>query len=114
MPGYRAPVSLVTVLELEQSKGFAAGQPEQTRYLIRSQNDCYQVDAWLKFVSPLRLIWLAFIAVTFVSSFVCVFSQAVCWPFVRYEERLGQRKAHQDAERIEAEGDGNGGDKKGT
>jgi hypothetical protein len=101
LPGLSAPVNLVTVLELQQSKGFTSGRPEKTRYLIKSQNDRYQVDEWLKFVSIFRIVWALFLLASFVATILCVAGQAVCWPLVGLEERWGAKKAHQKAEKIE-------------
>ncbi|KAL9086465.1 MAG: hypothetical protein Q9165_007081 [Trypethelium subeluteriae] len=54
MPLYRADVKLVTVLQLEYQKTNA-------KYYIKSQNDLYQTDQFVKFVLPYGgpiLVWV--------------------------------------------------------
>lgn len=45
VPFYYAPVNLTTVIKLQRNR-------TDNKYYIRSQNDLYQVDQWIKFLLP--------------------------------------------------------------
>ena len=96
LPFYKAPVSLVTVLSLERDEA-----SQKTAYLIRAQNDRYQVDEWIKFVSVFRVLWLAVVVWGVVASLACVAGQAALQPVVWAEERWSERKAHRNVKSIE-------------
>ena len=99
LPGYRANVHLVTVLNLERNQDGTHNRPV---YRIAAQNDRYQVDEWIKFVSIFRILWAFWMMAAFAATLACVAGQAVSWPLVRAEDWWGAKKAHATAERIEA------------
>ncbi|KAF2495594.1 hypothetical protein BU16DRAFT_527387 [Lophium mytilinum] len=70
VPFYKAPVSLVTVLQLER---------RDKKYYIASQNDLYQTDEFVKFVAPwggasLVRLW------QLVATPFCVLGVWLLWP----------------------------------
>ena len=82
IPFYYAPVSLVTVLQLNHNKA-------DGKYYIESQNDLYQVDQFIKFVFPggWLLVWLwQFWATAF-----CLLGAVALWPVSFVEEWMGQK-----------------------
>ncbi|OCK80022.1 hypothetical protein K432DRAFT_382570 [Lepidopterella palustris CBS 459.81] len=88
VPFYKAPVALVTVLQLNRNK-------TDGKYYIESQNDLYQVDQFVRFVWPggWILVWIwQFMAMLF-----CLAGALVFWPIsvveewaIKREERLMQ------------------------
>ncbi|KAF2477971.1 uncharacterized protein BDR25DRAFT_179543, partial [Lindgomyces ingoldianus] len=77
IPFYRAPVSLVTVLQLNHNKGNGL-------YYIHSQNDLYQVDQFVKFVAPggWVIVWMW----QFLATLFCLLGAAALWPVSVAEE----------------------------
>ncbi|KAF2739418.1 hypothetical protein EJ04DRAFT_484221 [Polyplosphaeria fusca] len=82
VPFYRAPVKLVTVLELRHNKG-------DGKYYITSQNDLYQVDQFVKFVAPggWVLVWLW----QFWATLFCLLGAVALWPVSVVEEWVGRK-----------------------
>ncbi|KAF2115230.1 hypothetical protein BDV96DRAFT_599597 [Lophiotrema nucula] len=84
VPFYRAPVKLVTVLELKHNKG-------DNLYYIDSQNDLYQVDQFVRFIAPgfgKILVWMW----QFWATFFCLLGAATLWPISLVEEYMGSEK----------------------
>ena len=78
-----ASVSLVTVLQLVPST--AGGKK---RYLIRSQNDLYQVNEFVKFVSLFGVLSVMVIAFQLLATGFCVLGALVGWPVSWVEENV--------------------------
>lgn len=84
IPFYRAPVSLVTVITLERNR-------DDGKYYIRSQNDLYQVDEFVRFLLPPGwiLVWLWH----FWATLFCVLGAIALWPVTIVEQWFGQERA---------------------
>ena len=78
-----ASVSLVTVLQLLPTT--AGGKK---RYLIRSQNDLYQVNEYLKFVSLFGVLSVMVMAFQLVATGLCVLGAVAGWPISWVEENV--------------------------
>ncbi|KXJ92231.1 hypothetical protein Micbo1qcDRAFT_233521 [Microdochium bolleyi] len=57
--------------------GDGPGHSNNKRFYIKGQEDHYQVDQWLKFVSPLSLLWVLW---QFFATLLCVLGVAFLWP----------------------------------
>ena len=85
IPFHRSPVNLTTVLHLTRS-------PTSKKYLIRSQNDLYQVDQFVRFFLPwgmgstLVSLWHAW------ATFFCVVLAWIFAPFLRLEQAWAERR----------------------
>lgn len=77
VPFYRAPVKLVTVLQLEYNK-------HNDRYYIASQNDLYQVDQFVRFFAPGG--WILVQMWQFWATFFCLLGAIALWPISFAEE----------------------------
>ena len=90
VPGFSAPVKLVTLLELtstlQPSSRSSVNGP--TRYLIKSQNDLYQVNEFVKFFSVFRVIWVFVLVWQFVATAMCVLGAVVFSPMSWVEENV--------------------------
>ena len=78
-----ASVSLVTVLQL-----LPATAGGKKRYLIRSQNDLYQVNEYLKFVSLFGVLSVMVMAFQLVATGLCVLGAVAGWPISWVEENV--------------------------
>jgi hypothetical protein len=94
VPTHRSDVSLVTVLQLVRDESDKSNK----KYYIRSQNDLYQTDQFIKFVFPwggehLVLLW------HFIATFFCVLAALIFAPFTQlmqaYSERQNQGSSQQ-------------------
>ncbi|MCJ1477448.1 hypothetical protein MMC13_006119 [Lambiella insularis] len=85
IPGFRAPVKLVTVLQLVRAPASSKAQP---LYLIASQNDLYQVNECVKFFSVLRIVWLFVLVWQFIATGFCVLGAILCSPISWMEENV--------------------------
>ena len=56
------------------------------KYLIHSQNDLYQVNEFVKFVSPFGILGLVVLVWQFVNTLLCVLGTWVFWPVSWVEE----------------------------
>jgi hypothetical protein len=102
VPFYKAPVKLVTVLQLVQGQAHADGsfacrsltdsngkskssedtsanhederngEPDKPLYWIQSQNDLYQTTEWIKFIAPWGFGVLAVVLWQFFATTLCV------------------------------------------
>jgi len=118
IPGYSAPVALVTVLKLVPSPPASTSkyplpspssptpspsnpavsntpatlsQPAhraKTTYLIASQNDLYQVNEFVTFWSPLRVLWVAVLALQWMATAACVLGTVLGAPVSWAEENV--------------------------
>jgi len=77
VPFYLAPVNLVTVLQLERDK-------KMQKYLIRSQNDLYQVDEFVRFFWFGGYIFVC--AWQVCASSFCLIGALLLWPQTWVEE----------------------------
>ena len=80
VPLHRTDVQLVTVLELEHQKS-------NGKYYIKSQNDLYQTDQFVKFVLPYGgpiLVWLW----QTIATLSCVLLALLFWPLTAFEEYM--------------------------
>ncbi|KAH7030881.1 uncharacterized protein B0I36DRAFT_115412 [Microdochium trichocladiopsis] len=59
-------------------------------YYIKGQEDHYQVDQWLKFVSPFGPLWFLW---QLFATFLCVLGVAVLWPVSVVVDSRKQRRA---------------------
>lgn len=84
LPFYKAPVNLVTVLQLEFDK-------PSGKYFIKSQEDLYQTSEFIKFLPFMSLgnlqfgsfiVWIMQVFATF----GCFFLALLFWPVSYYEE----------------------------
>ena len=79
-------MTLVTVLRLMHSKS-------DGKYYIEGQNDLYQVDQFVKFVSPggWVLVWIW----QMIATLFCLAGVVTLWPIIMVEELTGmqERKA---------------------
>jgi len=103
IPGYSAPVKLVTVLKLVPStsaftfpkpanpsaaSNTTSTQRAKTTYLIQSQNDLYQVNEFITFWSPLRLLWLLVLGLQWMATAACVVGTVLGTPISWVEENM--------------------------
>jgi len=99
IPFYAAHVRLTTVLrlvELPSPRSHAA----KPKYYIQSQDDLYQVNEWVKFVSPLGLATLVVLVGQLLATFGCVVGAVAGWPVSWVEENVlgrGQDRKVRDA-----------------
>ena len=83
----RAEVRLVTVLGLvKEREGEGRGKEV---FLIRSQNDLYQVNEFVKFVSLFGVLQGVVFVWQCVATLFCVIGAGVFWPVSWAEERVG-------------------------
>jgi hypothetical protein len=82
-----ARVSLTTVLQLTPARPFALKSQSPT-YLIKSQNDLYQVSEFVKFVSVFGLLRVLVLAWQFVATGLCVLGAGVGAPVTWVEENV--------------------------
>ncbi|KAF2196530.1 hypothetical protein GQ43DRAFT_452286 [Delitschia confertaspora ATCC 74209] len=80
IPFYRAPVNLVTVLKLMRDK--------DGKYYIDSQNDLYQVDEFVKFIT-LPGGWVFVWVLQFLATAFCLIGAVLLWPVSAWEEFVG-------------------------
>ena len=83
IPFFSAPVSLVTVLHLERQKHHSPH-----RYLIRSQNDLYQVNEFVKFASQFGILSALLIVFQLFATGLCVLGAALFWPISWLEQNV--------------------------
>ncbi|MCJ1246677.1 hypothetical protein MMC30_003886 [Trapelia coarctata] len=105
IPGYSAPVKLVTVLKLIPSSSTSttkypsatppssasnttSTQRPKTTYLIQSQNDLYQVNEFITFWSPFRLLWVFVLALQWMATAACVVGMVLGTPVSWVEENM--------------------------
>ncbi|KAK3170720.1 hypothetical protein OEA41_002802 [Lepraria neglecta] len=81
-----AQVSLTTVLHLTPIKG--STKSSSTRYLIRSQNDLYQVNELVKFFSLFGVVSVGVFAFQFFATVLCVLGAVVFWPISWVEQNV--------------------------
>ena len=87
LPYLSARVSLVTVLHLTPQTHNNTS-PTPTTYLIRAQNDLYQVNEWVKFVSPFGILSVLVYAGQMLATLLCVLGAAVGWPVSWVEQNV--------------------------
>ena len=81
MPFFSAPVTLTTVLQLVAKPYPTPHHPEKRDlYFIQSQTDLYQVNEWIKFVSPLGLLSLLLYVWQLLATALCVLGAFLFWP----------------------------------
>ena len=78
-----ASVSLVTVLQLLPTTSGG-----KKRYLIRSQNDLYQVNEYVKFVSLFGVLSVMVMAFQLVATGLCVLGAVAGWPISWVEQNV--------------------------
>ena len=81
IPFYAAPVSLVTVLRLVPRKHHTSSSTTRTKptYLIASQNDLYQVNEFIKFVSQFGILSVLLYAWQVLATGFCVLGSGLFW-----------------------------------
>jgi hypothetical protein len=77
VPFYYAPVYLTSVIRLEFND-------EDEKYYIKSQDDLYQVDQWIRFIAPGG--WLLVRLWQFWASFFCILGAIALHPITLLEE----------------------------
>jgi len=85
IPYYRAPVTLTTVLQLTKPEG-------STKYHIKSQNDLYQVDQFVRFVAPWGIGPALVIFWHFWATVACIVGAYLGTPFTMFMQNLADRK----------------------
>ena len=95
LPFYSADVELVTVLRLVKVSGSLAGEAQEEEkerekvvYLIKSQNDLYQVNEFMKFVSVFGALSLVVYVWQAMATFLCVIGAGMLWPVSWVEEKV--------------------------
>jgi len=83
IPFFSANVSLVTVLQLVKQKHYSP-----PRYLIRSQNDLYQVNEFVKFGSQFGILSVLVMAFQVFATGLCVLGAGVLWPISWLEQNV--------------------------
>ncbi|MCJ1284645.1 hypothetical protein MMC26_003980 [Xylographa opegraphella] len=86
IPGLRVRVRLVTELQLVATPPAEAHAPRC--YRIAAQNDLYQVNEFVKFVSVLRVLWLAVLGWQFAATGFCVLGALLLAPVSWVEENV--------------------------
>ncbi|KAK5109273.1 hypothetical protein LTR62_007147 [Meristemomyces frigidus] len=90
LPFHRAPVRLTTKLSLTKRK--ERGSLEERKYYIRSQEDLYPVDQFVKFFAPWNVGTAVVYAWHFVATFFCVLLSLACGWFTKLEQRYAEGK----------------------
>ena len=86
IPVYSVPVSLVTVLRLVRTPSSNSHYPPV--YLIKSQNDLYQVNEFVKFFSVLHIVHLFAFIWQFIATAFCVLGALIFTPISWLEENV--------------------------
>ncbi|KZM26189.1 uncharacterized protein EKO05_0000440 [Ascochyta rabiei] len=81
IPFYYAPVFLTSVIKLEYND-------DDEKYYIKSQDDLYAVDQWIRFIAPGG--WILVHLWQFWATFFCVIGATVLHPITLLEERSNQ------------------------
>lgn len=84
IPFFSAHVSLVTVLHLVPQKHVSS----PTTYLIKSQNDLYQVNEFVKFGSQLGILSVVVYAWQLLATLLCVVGAGLFWPVSWVEQNM--------------------------
>ena len=87
LPFFSAPVSLVTVLQLVKVPSNKSSDTNP-RYLIQSQNDLYQVNEFVKFISQFGVLSVLVFVLQFVATACCVLGAMVFWPISWVEQNV--------------------------
>ncbi|CZT18738.1 uncharacterized protein RCC_04582 [Ramularia collo-cygni] len=85
IPFYRAPVTLTTVLQLTKPTG-------STVYHIKSQNDLYQVDQFVRFVAPWGIGHVLVLFWHFWATFFCIIGARIGRPLTMYMQNHAERQ----------------------
>jgi len=91
VPFYRVRARLTTVLQLVRvPPREPAVPPSATRpkFYIQSQNDLYQVNQFVKFLSPLGVVSLMLLVGQLLATVACVVGAMVGWPVSWVEENV--------------------------
>ena len=89
IPFFSAPVTLTTVLQLVPKPYPTPHHPEKRDlYFIQSQNDLYQVNEWIKFISQLGLLSLFLYAWQIIATALCVLGAFLFWPVSWIEQNV--------------------------
>jgi len=89
LPFLRANVELTTVLQLVAEPYPTPHHPDKrNRYYIQSQNDLYQVNEWIKFISQFGVLSLFVLTWQLVATGFCVLGAAVMWPVSWVEQNV--------------------------
>ncbi|KAF6224322.1 hypothetical protein HO133_010899 [Letharia lupina] len=83
VPFFSAHVSLVTVLHLVPRK-----HTSPTTYLIRAQNDLYQVNEFVKFASQFGILSVFVYAWQLLATLFCVLGAGLFWPVSWVEQNM--------------------------
>lgn len=78
IPFYYAPVYLTSVIKLERND-------DDEKYYVKSQDDLYAIDQWIRFIAPGG--WILVYLWQFWASFFCVIGTIVLHPITLLEER---------------------------
>jgi hypothetical protein len=84
IPFYSANVTLVTVLDL-------AWDEQLKVYRIKHQNDLYQVNQWVKFISPFNGFFV--VLLQFIATLICVVSATILAPITLVEQKSVEASA---------------------
>ena len=89
LPFFSAHVSLVTVLHLvPQNHTTNTSSPTTTTYLIKSQNDLYQVNEFVKFASQFGILSVVVYAWQLLATLFCVLGAGLFWPVSWVEQNV--------------------------
>ena len=88
-PFFRARVQLTTVLQLVAIPYPTPHHPnKRSRYYIQNQNDLYQVNEWIKFISQFGILSLLLLTWQLVATGFCVLGAVVMWPVSWVEQNV--------------------------
>ncbi|KAG7004738.1 hypothetical protein G7Y79_00023g053220 [Physcia stellaris] len=89
IPFFNAPVTLTTVLQLVTKPYPTPHHPnKRDLYFIQSQNDLYQVNEWIKFVSQFGILSLFVFLWQLVATALCVLGAFAFWPVSWLEQNV--------------------------
>ena len=89
VPFFSAPVTLTTILQLVEEPYPTPHHPnKRSRYFIQSQNDLYQANEWMKFISPFGILSLLLLTWQLVATGMCVLGAFILWPISWVEQNV--------------------------
>lgn len=103
IPFYQAPVTLTTVLQLEKGQNLNQLLPSQkslstpllsgeTKYYIRSQNDLYQIDQFIRFALPWGIGTTIILIWHWIATLCCIVGAKLGAPLRSYNQAAADRR----------------------
>lgn len=89
IPFFSASVTLTTLLQLVEEPYPTPHHPnKRSLYFIQSQNDLYQVNEWIKFISPFGILSLLLLTWQLIATGLCVLGAVALWPVSWAEQNV--------------------------